>query len=165
MVGLAAASIWQSLISEVMLTDLPEIVPNLEKNIDLNSDSLAGDTRMRSRVLDWANDVDVPSLHEQAYSMILAADPIYSPEHPRMLVAALSRWLQPSPLSRFILELPLRHGYDTERQDLRKRLESIMIVVEEGRESGHDDWEADDGQAAEVECWWSVWRMKDLTLS
>lgn len=161
LVGLAAASIWQGLVSEVMLTDLPEIVPNLRKNIDLNFDSLTAGIEIDSRILDWSDDADSPTSSEEAYPLILAADPIYSMDHPPMLVAALSRWLQGSPTSRFILELPLRQGYDKERQDLRMRLEEFMVVVEEGRDLGHDDWEAADGQAAEVECWWSVWRLKE----
>lgn len=163
LVGLAAASLWQDLVSEVMLTDLPQIVPNLQRNIDLNGDSLSDSVKMQSRVLDWTNTVDLPSSEEPAYPLILAADPIYSPDHPHMLVAALSRWLQHSTTSRFILQLPIRHGYDEERQDLRQCLEQSMIMVEDGQDFGHDDWEDDDGQAAEVECWWSVWRLKIQT--
>lgn len=162
LVGLAAASVWQSLVSEVMLTDLPEIIPNLERNIEMNRTSLANNTEMHCRVLDWTDDTDLPTPSEQAYPLILAADPIYSLDHPRMLVATLSRWLQPSPTSRFILELPVRHGYDKEREDLRRRLEDFLTVMEEGQDLGHDDWEEDDGRAAEVECWWSVWRLKGL---
>lgn len=160
LVGLAAASVWQHSISQVMLTDLPDIVPNLERNVELNDLSCAHAVKVHSRVLDWADDADIPNSDEQAYPVILAADPIYSIDHPRMLVNAVSRWLDPTPVARFILELPLRRGYEKERQDLRKRLEQFMDLVEEGQDLGHDDWEAANGEAAEVECEWSVWRLR-----
>lgn len=159
LVGLAAASIWQHSISEVVLTDLPEIVPNLTSNIELNSDndSTTDRAKVHSRVLDWTDESDIPTSAEPSYPLIVAADPIYSIDHPRMLLSAVTRWLRPNLDSRFILELPLRLGYEKERQDLRKRLHDLMDLLEEGTETGYDDWEAADGQAAEVECWWSVW--------
>lgn len=162
LVGLAAASIWQHSTSEVMLTDLPEIVPNLRSNIELNtdSDSTIDRAKVHSRVLDWTDESDLPTSAEPSYPLIVAADPIYSIDHPRMLLGAVARWLHPNPGSRFILELPLRLGYEKEREDLRKRLHGLMELLEEGTETGYDDWEAADGQAAEVECWWSVWRPK-----
>lgn len=161
LVGLAAASVWQSNISEVMLTDLPEIVPNLQKNIELNEHLLPdGNPRVHSRILDWTDISDVPNNVDQAYPLILAADPIYSPEHPRLLVDTVRRWLKSAPNSRFIIELPRRDAYAKERQDLKQRLEAFMDVIEEGKEVGYDDWETADGRPAEVECWWSVWQLK-----
>lgn len=165
LVGLATASIWQHAVSEVVLTDLPEIVPNLKRNIELNTDNdlTTNRARVTSRVLDWNDEFDLPTSTEPPYPLIVAADPIYSIDHPRMLLGAITRWLDPSPDSRFILELPLRLGYEKERQDLRTRLHDFMNLIEEGTETGYDDWEAADGQAAEVECWWSVWHPKDPT--
>lgn len=161
LVGLAAASTWQDSVSEVMLTDLPEIVPNLQKNIELNQHLLRrGTPRVQSRVLDWSDMSDVPKLADEAYAVILAADPIYSPEHPTMLTDTVRRWLQPAVSSRFVVELPLREAYVKERQDLRQRLEKFMEFVEEDEEVGYDDWETADGRQAEVTCWWSVWQLK-----
>ena len=162
LVGLAAASIWQEQISEVLLTDLPEIVPNLQRNIELNSCSSGGSTpQVHSRILDWSDRADVPKTVDEAYLVILAADPIYSSEHPQLLVDTVRSWLARSADSRFMIELPLREAYLKERQDLRNRLEAFMDVVEEGEEVGYDDWETAEGQQADVECWWSVWRRKD----
>lgn len=161
LVGLAAASTWQDSVSEVMLTDLPEIVPNLQKNIELNQHLLRrGTPRVQSRVLDWSDMSDVPKIADEAYAVILAADPIYIPEHPTMLTDTVRRWLQPAVSSRFVVELPLREAYVKERQDLRQRLEKFMEFVEEDEEVGYDDWETADGRQAEVTCWWSVWQLK-----
>jgi len=161
LVGLAAASTWQDSVSEVMLTDLPEIVPNLQKNIELNQHLLRGGTpRVHSRVLDWSDVSDVPKSADEAYAVILAADPIYSAEHPTMLTDTVRRWLKPAVSSRFVVELPLREAYVKERQDLRQRLGIFMDIVEEDEEVGHDDWETADGRQAEVTCWWSVWQWK-----
>lgn len=162
LVGLAAASLWQDQVSEVMLTDLPEIVSNLQQNIDLNEHLLPqGSPKVHSRVLDWTDISDIPKDTDQAYPVILSADPIYSAEHPRLLADTVQKWLKPATASRFIVELPLREGYVKERQDLKQRLEAFMVTVEEGEEIGYDDWETADGQQAEVACWWSVWRLKN----
>lgn len=158
LVGLTVASVWQRLVSEVLLTDLPEIIPNLNKNIDVNRGLTPANVKVHSRVLDWSDESDVPADRDQGYQLILAADPIYSVDHPRMFTSTVERWLHPGAGSRFILELPLRQGYDNERQELRQRLQSFMEVVEEGEDVGHDDWEAADGRAIEVRCWWSVWQ-------
>lgn len=162
LVGLAAAHIWKGMISHVLLTDLPQIVPNVQRNIDAMT---AGDIRsehtncrIESRVLDWSDDQQPESYHD----IILAADPIYDREHPKMLVETVNRYIAKTAGARFILELPLREGYAKERKDLRDRLEAIMTVVGEGQEVGYDDWEGMDGQPLEVVCWWSVWRLRHL---
>jgi len=163
LVGLSAALTWQDNVSEVMLTDLPEIVPNLQKNVELNQHLLQrGTPRVRSRVLDWSDKSDAPKTANEAYAVILAADPIYSPEHPAMLVDTVRRWLQSAVSSRFIVELPLREAYVKERQDLRQGLEAFMDMVEEDEEVGFDDWETADGRQAEVTCWWSVWQLRSI---
>ena len=163
LVGIAAAHIWKARVSEVLLTDLPEIVPNLKVNIVRNTPPLSGDKcsvcRLDSRVLDWADETDTPIQTNDTIPLIVAADPIYSAEHPSLFVNTVQRWLARGSFSRFILELPLRDGYSRERTDLRQRLESFMCVVEEGEEVGYDDWEDADGRPAEVTCWWSVWRL------
>ena len=143
-----------------MLTDLPEIVPNLAKNIQLNLESMQDFTdtvHVCSRVLDWANESDSPSTGDDAFSVIVAADPIYSAAHPELLVNTVRRWLAPESASRFIVELPLRSAYVSEREDLRARLQVFMVLADEGTEIGYDDWEDANGNPAQVECWWSVW--------
>jgi predicted nicotinamide N-methyase len=156
LVGIATACIWRT---HVTLTDLPEIVPNLQYNIDHNrklAQQCGGNISVMS--LDWSDASNTPTSSCQQYPVILAADPLYSSAHPRLLTETVGRWLLKSYDSRFIVELPLREGYDQERADLRVRLEKIGLQVEaEGMESGYDDWEGTDGQLKEVTCWWAVW--------
>jgi len=156
LVGIAAAYTWNV---HVTLTDLPEIVPNLQHNVKQNANLDHGRTAsMTARPLDWAEPMDKAEPGRE-FLLILAADPIYSPNHPALLVSAVRRWLKHSPEARFIVELPLRQGYTKERETLRDELlQSDMELVEEGTEVGYDDWQSEDGQPSEVECWWSVWR-------
>jgi predicted nicotinamide N-methyase len=156
LVGIAAASTWNC---HAVLTDLPEILPNLRRNVDLNRDLIA--TRLgkvETRALDWADEADVASDEENKFMVILAADPIYSPDHPRLLVNAVRRWISWSPQARFVVELPLRDRYDAERRQLRKVLHEMEFdLVAEGTDVGFDDWRGRDGSPAEVTCWWSAW--------
>lgn len=166
LVGIAAAASWRDMLSTILLTDLPEIISNLQKNIEKNehlfhtSGAPKSTSLARCRVLNWADESDGPENASERYELIIAADPIYSLDHPRLFVDTVRRWLTVSSTSRFILEVPLRNGFTTERADLRRRLESFMFIVEEGTEIGYDDWELADGQPAEVECWWSVWQLQ-----
>lgn len=157
LVGIAAACLWNV---DVVLTDLSDIVPNLQRNVETNSHLFTGQARhLRARPLDWSDPLDCPEDVAARFTVILAADPIYSPDHPGFLVDAVTRWLVQRPEARFIVELPLRRGYEKERTDLRQKLcYAGMEVIEEGVEIGYDDWEGADGNPAEVECSWSVWR-------
>lgn len=157
LVGIAAACIWRT---EVTLTDLPEIVPNLQHNTDHNSElvqSCGGKTFVMP--LDWSDATSAPTSQHQQYPVILAADPLYSPDHPELLVETIKRWLLRTREARFIVELPLREGYDQERAELKTRLGEARLQAEaEGVESGYDDWEANDGQLKKVSCWWASWK-------
>jgi predicted nicotinamide N-methyase len=157
LVGIAAACIWKT---DVCLTDLPDIVPNLQYNADHNIgivQSFGGKASVMS--LDWSDAAHAPTSYHLQYPVILAADPLYSPVHPRLLAETVRRWLLRTAEARFILELPLREGYDQERADLRARLKENGLQVEaEGTESGYDDWEGNDGELKEVTCWWAVWK-------
>ncbi|EXJ83655.1 hypothetical protein A1O1_07279 [Capronia coronata CBS 617.96] len=157
LVGISAACLWNT---HVLLTDLPEIVPNLQRNLEQNRDVITqnGGT-VEARALDWADETDSPRDEQDKFMVILAADPIYSSEHPILLVNAVRRWISSSPGARFIVELPLRDRFDKERQDLRDTLRIHGFdLVAEGTDCGFDDWQGRDGRPAEVECWWSVWK-------
>ncbi|KAK4937342.1 Protein-lysine N-methyltransferase rrg1 [Elasticomyces elasticus] len=160
LVGIAAACLWQA---QVLLTDLPEIVPNLLQNLALNKAVIEKHHGQGSaRTLDWADPTDVPRNAEEKYMVILAADPIYSSEHPKMLVSTVRRWICPDSNARFIVELPLRDRYEEEREDLRQTLRSFHFeLVVEGTDTGHDDWHDRDGNQAVVKCWWSIWKPSD----
>ncbi|KAJ9616477.1 Protein-lysine N-methyltransferase rrg1 [Cladophialophora chaetospira] len=157
LVGISAACVWKT---HVTLTDLPEIIPNLQKNLDLNGEVVREHNgNVVSRALDWSDETDAPQSDQVKFMVILAADPIYSADHPRMLVDTVRRWIRFQSDARFIVELPLRDRYDQERQELRERLlESGFMLVVEGTDVGYDDWQGRDGRPAEVTCWWSVWK-------
>lgn len=166
LVGLAAAVVFRR---AVILTDLPEIVSNVEHNI-VNNTILLSETgsTAQSAILDWADPASLtidPSKvhnHQPAHSfpLILAADPIYSPSHPALFVQAVYAHLRRHSDARVVIELPLREAYVAERQDLVQRLQGLGLTrVDEGEEVGYDDWSAggDGEELDEVVCWWSVW--------
>lgn len=159
LVGIAAACSWGV---NVILTDLPEILSNLQRNIDNNRElivAFGGDAH--ALALDWSDDTQQPVTEEERFSVIVAADPLYSPDHPVMLVNTVHRCMRRSSEAIFITELPLRHGYKQEREDLKIRLLDIgLVVAEEGYECGPEDWQGKFGEQTVVECWWSVWRYK-----
>lgn len=157
LVGMAAAAMWET---DVLLTDLPEIVPNLAKNLEHNANLIQSHNgSVHARVLDWNDETDVAHEEEDKFMVIVAADPIYSTDHPKMLVDTVCRWLHPSQSARFIVELPLRDRYDQERQALKDNLrDNKFALVAEGVDKGFDDWQGLDGQPIEVQCWWSVWQ-------
>ena len=64
-------------------------------------------------------------MQPNSFPLILAADPIYSSDHPRLLVQTIEHHLSKSKDARFIVELPLRELYAAEREDLKQRLESL----------------------------------------
>ena len=156
LVGISAACLWRT---DVLLTDLPEIVPNLQQNLELNQTLISSSQGgVESRALDWGDETNNPSSEQDKFMVILAADPIYSPDHPKMLVSTVHRWIHWTHQARFIVELPLRDRYDEERQQLREELQQRQFVlVAEGTDIGYDDWQDQDGNPAEVICWWSVW--------
>lgn len=161
LVGIAAALIWNT---PVVMTDLPEIEPNLAQNIRLNSHhSEECRVEMTSGVLNWAAPKD---LHIRRGSnaelelvqsskkarVVLGADSLYSPEHPRLFVNAVRFWLDRTQGSRLIIANPLRKAYAEQRKELHELLQELGLeVIQEGVDVGRDDW------AEEVSVMWAVW--------
>ena len=156
LVGLAAAAICKA---HVVLTDLPEIVPNLERNVSTNLKAVAAHGgEVQTAILDWSTPHDCNAISEPySFPLILAADPIYSADHPRLLVQAIQYHLSRKGNARVMIELPLREAYVAERADLNTRMRSIGLeLTQEGEETGFDDW-SHGNERAEVKCWWSIW--------
>ncbi|KAI9370994.1 VPS28 protein-domain-containing protein [Aspergillus egyptiacus] len=156
LVGLSFAALRGS-SAKIHLTDLPPIVPNLAHNAALNVELLTRTAAtVTTGVLDWSVAPEVPPTPEEQYDIILAADPLYSPEHPRLLVDTIAVWLSRGLDARVVLEMPLRDAYLPQVQELRQRMGDLGLgAVEEGEEMGYDDWETADGGAVEVRCWWT----------
>lgn len=177
LVGLAMAGLG----AHVVLTDLPSICPNLAHNAKENLEVVGrnGGTT-RTAILDWTHPTSCEPLpHDDAtgdagpiptkFPLILAADSLYSPDHPRMLVDTIAAWLSEDSSAKVIVEFPYRDAYLPEIKDFRNRMSELGLrIVEEGEEKGYDDWgvsgdneDQDDG--ALVTCWWSCWQRKIST--
>ncbi|KAL2809330.1 VPS28 protein-domain-containing protein [Aspergillus granulosus] len=148
LVGLSFAAL-RGKSAKIHLTDLPEIVPNLAHNVALNVELLTKTAAtVTTGVLDWSVSPEPAPSSEEQYDVILAADPLYSPSHPQLLVDTIAVWLSRGLDARVVLEMPLRDAYLPQVQELRELMAKLgLAVVEEGEETGYDDWETADGGA------------------
>ena len=158
LVGLAFAAV-QGRSAKIHLTDLPEIVPNLAHNAALNVELLnTTGASVTTGTLDRSVTPSPLPTEEERYDLILAADPLYSPKHPKWLVDTVGPWLSRGLGARVVTEMPLRDAYLPQVKEFRERMGELgLVVVEEGEEIGYDDWESADGGALAVKCWWSIW--------
>ncbi|TKX20615.1 hypothetical protein C1H76_7203 [Elsinoe australis] len=175
LVGLAAAAV---LGVRILLTDLPLISSNLARNVKDNATSIeTAGAGASVAILDWSQPKDVlpvqleevndhkESLHASVKSeqgldavVVVAADPIYSMEHPVMLVNAIKQHLSKITEARVIIGIPIREAYVEERALFRKQMGSIGLELAfEEKEIGLDDWGSDDAPN-EVECSTTVWK-------
>lgn len=108
----------------VHVTDLPDIVPNLEQNVQLNK------AQCKAYVLDWTQ----PEV-EAEIDVCIISDPVYSREHPAFLLQAVRA------VSAFeiLLELPLRIGFEGERQQIRDGLMAQGYLVKRKKEDTGQD--------------------------
>lgn len=158
LVGLSFAAL-RGKSATVHLTDLPEIVQNLEHNAALNVELLdRTGAVVTTGILDWSVTPSPLPTQEERFDLILAADSVYSLEHPRLLVGAIETWLSRERGARVVAEMPLRDSYLPQITEFRQRMGKLgLVVVAEGEEIGYDDWESADGDALPVKCWWSIW--------
>ena len=171
LVGLSAAAIWHT---NVILSDLAPIVPGLATNITANEEilSLVGGSASCG-TLDWANPNELvlrstssaergQQQQQQAFfsetdkaMIILAADTVYSEEHPAILSKAILTWLRSEPHARAIITYPMRVAYLDEIRELWELLQrGGLEAIDEGREMTSHDW--DDEALHE----WSIWRWR-----
>ncbi|KAF3939167.1 hypothetical protein ABW19_dt0208344 [Dactylella cylindrospora] len=160
--GLSLAAVGVKAPVTVHLTDLPEIVPNLKRNVELNDEVIPEGVEVTTGVLDWR--LHVPGSNAAKYPLIIAADPLYSTEHPQLLSSVVSSWLKQCEQARFIVELPLRKLYGGEVVEFKKLMEDRgLVILEEGEEAGRDDWGG--GVEGEVmKCWWAVYAWGENTI-
>jgi predicted nicotinamide N-methyase len=160
-VGLTAAAIWTQ---KVILTDLPPLLPALDANVRSNESVVKQLVSCGS--LDWCSpsiltlqDGTAYHAHKDKAHVILAADTVYSEEHPELISNTVLCWLARTESSRFIITYAMRVAYLDQIRELWELLETGGLEsIQEGREEAEgEDW--DD----ELLCEWSVWRWKQTT--
>ncbi|KAH9828248.1 protein-lysine N-methyltransferase rrg1-like [Teratosphaeria destructans] len=164
LVGMTAAAAWKT---TAVLTDLPPILPNIEANVHLNRAVISQyGGHVRYGTLDWfhpdrltfGRDPSGGEVDSSQARVILAADTVYSEEHPELLVNVIKCRLEPGQRSRLIICYPLRIGYLDHIRDLWQRLEDAdLTCIEEGREHLDQEWEED------VEYEWCVWKWQSAS--
>jgi D-xylulose reductase len=170
LVGLAMAGLG----ADVVLTDMASICPNLAHNVH-NSHEVISENggRACTAILDWTDPTSCKPVEGSAtgndqvisekFPLILAADSLYSPDHPRMLVDTIDVWLSREDSARVIVEFPYRDAYLPQIKDFRQRMLDIGLrIAEEGEETGYDDWGEDQDDDSLVTCWWACWT-RDLS--
>jgi len=163
LVGITASMAWAT---SVVLTDLPPIVPGLAGNIALNAPLVSEHGGViRCGTLDWNSPsalvldgagLSFSSARSKA-AVILAADTVYSEEHPALISSVICAWLAPGTESRAILTYPMRVAYLDQIRELWELLQQNGLVsVEEGRQT-----ESEEAWDDECLCEWSVWKWKE----
>ncbi|KAI1821274.1 putative methyltransferase-domain-containing protein [Xylaria intraflava] len=165
LLGIAAAATWQA---EVVLSDLPSIMPNLDYNIEQNRtivERLGG--KLSSGTLTWGSEDgnDQRFSHKNQFNIILVADSIYDDCHPDILASTIQEQSCLSTDSRVIVMSPMR---DQITQSLVAQFRSKMsnsaspfVILEEHTLTGQDDWGNDD-EFQTVECWWAIFGRQSL---
>ncbi|CAM9010889.1 unnamed protein product [Wickerhamomyces anomalus] len=123
---------------DVIMTDLPEILPNLMKNKDLNH------CDAQCEVLDWTDPKSfIDTKGELTFNTIVIADPIYSSDHPNYVVNMMHKFLSKTHDARILLQIPIRKTFENERAKLWSLLEENNFqIVDEKIIDGYDDFGA-----------------------
>ncbi|KAI0895573.1 S-adenosylmethionine-dependent methyltransferase-like protein [Annulohypoxylon nitens] len=157
LLGMAAAAIWQT---NVVLTDLPSIIPNLVFNIEKNRstvETLGG--RIDSGALTWGSDEDNAERFSKKnqFEIVLVADPLYDDDHPELLSSAVHEHLMADKDARAVIMVPQRDLVT--KKLIAKFLLSMascgLVLLEEQTLVGQDDWD-EDGEDSGIECWLAV---------
>ncbi|KAL0572539.1 Protein-lysine N-methyltransferase rrg1 [Marasmius crinis-equi] len=179
LVGLSAAKIFHPK-GKVILTDLPTIIPGLVQNIELNRGLIDG-TNPESKVvcgtLDWNSPNELvlhsttsehaptlfPGNEENKALLIVAADTMYTEDHPRLLSQTIFTWLRKTSNARALICYPMRIAYLDAMREFWELMEvGGLACVKEGREElgkgmmGKEKEEWDDEKLHE----WCVWKWK-----
>lgn len=124
---------------ETIMTDLKEIIPNLQDNVDLNSLK----DKLKIHELDWSDPSSfIKEYGDAKYKTIILSDPIYSSMHPYWVINMINKFLDVEDnRSRILLQIPIRRSFEKERELLWDLInENGFQVVEEEIEKGYDDF-------------------------
>ncbi|CAD6441745.1 a0a3f2a0-8641-4b26-b5aa-05ada50d916a [Sclerotinia trifoliorum] len=161
LLGLTAAMLWNR---TTILTDLPDIVPNLDVNLRRNGFGQTPETNATAAILDWSDaehSVVFSQNPNDKFEMILVADPFYDSHHPALLAGTIPKFLKNSRDSRVLVSVPLR---DNATRAMKSDFEGLMStrgyqVVASGTERCFDDWEESEQDDIDgVYCWWGIWK-------
>lgn len=173
--GLSGACVWRS---RALLTELPEIVPGLQANIDANAAVLAAEgAGAGCGTLDWNSPTEIhlygpssssssaPTAHTihvadeaNKFPIVMAADTMYTEDHPELLTRTMAACLSRTPEARVVVCWPMRVCYlDHSREFWRLMDERGLVTVQEGQE--YADFDGLDDEPLHE---WCVFRWKDL---
>lgn len=163
LLGLAAAAVWQT---RVILSDLPDIIPNLSYNAEKNQSVIHGHGgNVEAGALTWGGEEDeidpVLFASKNSYKAIIVADPLYDDDHPALLAAAIDEQLSLDKDARAMVMVPQRDAttvklLSTFREALASK-DTPLDCLEEIVVAGQDDWGGDDDEeAAHVKCWLGI---------
>ncbi|KAG9256027.1 putative methyltransferase-domain-containing protein [Emericellopsis atlantica] len=163
LLGTAAAAFWGA---PVILSDLPNIVPNLRANAESNTSVVTGrGGSLTVGPLTWGGsgheEVDQDLFGEPGqFKIVLVADPLYDDDHPRLLASAVATHLSLDSEARAAIMVPQRDETTkrlaaTLRHELSKVEGGPVACIEEDILAGQDDWGNDDDGGA-VDCWLGI---------
>ncbi|ROV93427.1 hypothetical protein VMCG_08382 [Cytospora schulzeri] len=163
LLGLAAAALWGT---RVILSDLPEIVPNLSYNVEKNRQMIEGrGGAVVAGALTWGGEEDEidPVLFptKNSYKVIIVADPLYDDVHPGLLAGAVDEQLSLDTEARAMIMVPQRDAVTVRLLSAFKTAMASkpipLVCLEEKVVAGQDDWGADeDDEAGKLRCWHGV---------
>lgn len=163
LLGLAAAPIWQA---HVLLSDLPEIMPNLHHNVEVNRPTIqARGGSVEAGALTWGgqeDEIDDALFPDKnRFRIIIVADPLYNDDHPGLLAGAIDEQLALDEDARAMVMVPKRDTTTIKLlglfQDEMASKVNAFKCLEETVVAGQDDWGADeDEEAGNVKCWLGI---------
>lgn len=122
---------------ETYLTDLKEIVPNLQDNVLLNNIDANVDE------LNWCDASSFISKYgnDKRFNTIILSDPIYSSKHPYWVVDMVEKFINSkNNNARVLIQIPLRPKFEDERSLLWELMNENFTEIEHEIESGFDDF-------------------------
>ena len=162
--GIAAAALWKA---DAVLSDLPAILPALDINISLNK-KLVSQSSVTTAALDWnqpsemllrSTNAESQTIHARNWKadVIIAADTLYTEEHPQLIKQTIQAWLNPASGSRAIVCYALRVAYLDPIREFWELMENAGFeCLQEGRVDGDDNWM----EVANTPYEWCVWGWK-----
>jgi len=183
LLGLAAAAIWRI---DVILSDLPNIIPNLTFNVEKNRETVESeDGRVDVGALTWGGDedeidqerfgehhqFDVSPRDSQSSllhstqkltksQIVLAADPLYDDNHPELLASTIDKYLRTDRDARVLVMVPMRDRCTKGlwEEFHRKMTQRSLFPGKSGIVTSGDDWFVDNEDDEEIICGWALFQ-------